>query len=353
MFLVVQHQVLHAGLDAGVMAFLPVHVADLEPARGRHVHRVGARAGFRPDLVDQRGGQVFDQRRMRPHERVPARVAGVNQARNVLARHLLHLVVHAASQPGRRNQAEGVVEVVFLDARNAARRGFERRELEGADAAFDQPGGRLQPMLRVQRAEQRNVHMAVALDFGDLGVQLRARGDGFRIVLHFPGGAFVDAALHGGADDVAAVFAIERQCGFQGGLEGAAHAVDQLGLAGPAYLVAGQVQFPAAHPRGAVGAFQEILAALQLAVQGLGLADLRHQRAALFQHLGGDPGQVHHQFALRRRQHAGHRVEQAQRADARTVRRAQRDAGVVADARAAAHPAGWCACRTRFRVRSR
>ncbi|KAG1243737.1 hypothetical protein G6F65_022218 [Rhizopus arrhizus] len=63
MFLVVQHQVLHAGLDAGVMAFLPVHVADLEAARGRHVHRVGARAGFRPDLVDQRGGQVFDQRR--------------------------------------------------------------------------------------------------------------------------------------------------------------------------------------------------------------------------------------------------------------------------------------------------
>ncbi|KAG1241387.1 hypothetical protein G6F65_023474 [Rhizopus arrhizus] len=38
-------------------------------------------------------------------------------------------------------------------------------------------------MLRVQRAEQRNVHMAVALDFGDLGVQLRARGDGFRIVV--------------------------------------------------------------------------------------------------------------------------------------------------------------------------
>ncbi|KAG0759061.1 hypothetical protein G6F22_019474 [Rhizopus arrhizus] len=120
-----------------------------------------------------------------------------------------------------------------------------------------------------------------------------------------------------------------------GGLEGAAHAVDQLGLAGPAYLVAGQVQFPAAHPRGAVGAFQEILAALQLAVQGLGLADLRHQRAALFQHLGGAPGQVHHQPARRRRQHAGHRGEQAQRADARTVRRAQRDAGVVADARAA------------------
>ena len=147
------------------------------------MHRVGAGAGLGADLVDQRGGQVLDQRRMGSHEGIPAGVVGLDQAGDVLARHLLHLVVHAAHQAGRRDQAEGLVEVVFLDAREAARGGFEGGELEGTDAAFDQAGGGRQAVFLVQGAEQPHVHVAVALDLGDLGVQVRARGDRLGIVV--------------------------------------------------------------------------------------------------------------------------------------------------------------------------
>ncbi len=71
-----------------------------------------------------------------------------------------------------------------------------------------------------------------------------------------------------------------------------------LGFPCPAHLVGQQVHLPAAHPCGTVGTLQEVLTAFQLAMQRLGLANLRHQGAALFQHLGGDPSQMHHQFTL-------------------------------------------------------
>lgn len=147
----------------------------------------------------------------------------------------------------------------------------------------------------------------------------------------------------------AAVFAIERQRGVERRFKVAAHAVQLLGLAGPAHFVGDQVHLPAAHPGGTVGALQEVLAAFQLTMQRLGLAHLRHQRAALLQHLGGDPGKVHHQLALGRRQHAGHRIEQAQRADTCPVRRAQRDASVVPDARPTRHQ--WIGGKTRVLAR--
>lgn len=70
-------------------------------------------------------------------------------------------------------------------------------------------------------------------------------------------------------------------------------------------------------------------------MQVLRLVDFLQERGALFQHLGSDPAQVHHQFALRGRQYAGHGVEQTQSADARAMRGGQRDAGVMADARPA------------------
>ncbi len=69
-------------------------------------------------------------------------------------------------------------------------------------------------------------------------------------------------------------------------------------------------------------------------MQRFRLANLRHQGTALFQHLGGDPARCTIS-SLGGGQHAGHRVEQAQRA---TVRRApEGDASVVADARPTCH----------------
>ena len=41
---------------------------------------VGSRAGFRTHLVDQRRGEILDQRRMRPHEGIPAGITSLDQA---------------------------------------------------------------------------------------------------------------------------------------------------------------------------------------------------------------------------------------------------------------------------------
>ncbi|MNM71300.1 hypothetical protein D3C81_829610 [compost metagenome] len=76
--------------------------------------------------------------------------------------------------------------------------------------------------------------------------------------------------------------------------------MDLLGLARPAHFAGGQLQLPAADLGGGVGTLQEVLAALEIAMQRLCLVDLPQQRTALLQHLGRDPAKMDHQLTLRR-----------------------------------------------------
>ena len=139
--------------------------------------------GERAELEDQRGGQMLDQRRMRAPEGVPAGIPGLDQPRDVLARQLLHLVVHAACESRGGDLRERIVQHILADTGKASGRGLESGELECACTGLDQAGDRRGPMRLGNRRIERRIDVAIPLDFLDLVAQELAVPHRFRIVV--------------------------------------------------------------------------------------------------------------------------------------------------------------------------
>ena len=144
---------------------------------------MGSRAGFRTHLVDQRRGEILDQRRMRPHEGIPAGITSLDQALDVLAGQFLHLVVHAAGQPRRCDQGKGLEHIVLFETGETQRSRLESGKLETADAPFDQPRNRFKAVFFVDRADQCHVDVAVFFRQPDLRIKHFTTGHGLRIVI--------------------------------------------------------------------------------------------------------------------------------------------------------------------------
>ncbi|MNC43511.1 hypothetical protein D3C75_923760 [compost metagenome] len=137
MFFMVEHQVLDAGLNTCLVPGLAIHLAQLEATACRYVYRMGPGACLRANFINQCSGQVFNQRRVRPKECVPPGVIGLDQAIDVFASQLLHLIVYATHQSRRCDQGEQLGQQILFYSRETARGSFKSRELEGAGAGLD------------------------------------------------------------------------------------------------------------------------------------------------------------------------------------------------------------------------
>ena len=159
---------------------------------------------------------------MRAAVRVPAGILRIREASDVLARELLHLIVHAAGETARRDQRKRIVQEVLLDARKASRRRLERRELEGTCARLDQTRDGRGAVRFGNGGAKRHIDVALALHRLRLGAQQLAVPDGLGIVVrHVDQGR--DAAGRGGARGAAEPVLIGLAAGIDLSVDHARH----------------------------------------------------------------------------------------------------------------------------------
>ena len=111
-----------------------VHLAQFEATGRRHMYHVRTRPGLRTEFVNDNRRQILNQRRMGSQIGIPAGVAGLAQAPQILPGQLLHLVMDTAGETRWCNHAKSVREIVLFNAGEPPWRRFECRELECAGA---------------------------------------------------------------------------------------------------------------------------------------------------------------------------------------------------------------------------